>query len=361
MFQRILVPLDGSKRAEQAIPVAAKIARASHGSIVLLRAITALINFAGYSMESSIMAEDVIEADTVKAKNYLTRIASSADLTGIPTTIEVPLGDAAATILPAANTQKADLIVMCSHGDTGFKRWILGSVAQKIARHSTIPVLILHEHAGVPTALHPDGARPIQVMVSLDGSPLAEHVLLPAAYLSAALSAPSHGALHLVQVLRFHEIEAYSENKTIAEVREQVIEDTKTYLLSIEQRLLEGETANLQLAVTSSIILERDVAETLISIAENGEEEGQTEGQAEGQTEGFTGCDILAMATHGRGGPQRWVMGSVTERVLSSTRLPMLIVRPHMVTEKQAKAATPASKGEQTVTELEAQSWVGLF
>lgn len=352
MFQRILVPLDGSKRAEQAIPIAAKIARASNGSIVLLRSVTALTNFAGYSMESSIMTQDVIAAAAERAKAYLASIAASADLVGIPTTLEVPLGDAAATILPAATVDKADIIVMCSHGDTGFKRWVLGSVAQKVARHSTIPVLILHEHAGIPHALHPEGVRPVQLMVALDGSPLAESALLPAAYLSSALSAPTNGALHLVQVLRFHDIEIYSENKSIAEVREQVIADTKTYLLSIEQRLLEGETANLHLTVTSSIILDRDVAETLITVAEDGEE-GE-------ENETFNGCDIIAMATHGRGGPQRWITGSVTERMLGATRLPMLIVRPQ-VAKAETVSMTPTQKNESMVVAMEAQSWVGLF
>lgn len=359
MFQRILVPLDGSKRAEQAIPVAVKIARQAGGSIVLLRAVTALTNFAGYSMESSIMAQDVIAADAAKARAYLDSIAKSEAFKGIPITVEVPLGDAAATILPAASAQNVDMIVMCSHGDTGFKRWILGSVAQKIARHSTIPVLILHEHSGVPTALHPKGERPVTIMVSLDGSPLAENVLLPAAHLTAALSAPSHGALHLVQVLRFHEIEIYSQNQPIVQVKEQLIADTKAYLMSVEKRLLEDEeTAKLQLDITSSIILERDVAETLISVAEVGEDDEQADG--------FTGCDILAMATHGRGGPQRWVVGSVTERVLGSTRLPMLIVRSHpALSEQQEHApqttATTAPKKEQTVVEIDATSWVGLL
>lgn len=351
MFQRILVPLDGSKRAEQAIPIAAKIARSSGGSIILLRAVTALTNFAGYSMESSIMAQDVIAADTEKAKAYLARIASSSDLINISTTLEAPLGDAAATILSTATVEKADIIVMCSHGDTGLKRWVLGSVAQKVARHSTIPVLILHEHAGIPNALHPQGERPVQIMVSLDGSPLAESALLPAAYLSAALSAPANGALHLVQILRFHEIEVYSENKNIAEVREQVIADTKKYLLSIEQRLFEGETADLHFTISSSIILDCDVANTLIMVAEEGEED-----------EGFNGCDIIAMATHGRGGPQRWVMGSVTERILGATRLPMFIIRPPHVTPKREKvAATIAQKSEQPAVAIETQSWVGLL
>lgn len=65
--------------------------------------------------------------------------------------------------------------------------------------------------------------------------------------------------------------------------------------------------------------MNEDVADTLIRVAELGEETGTYEVQ---------GCDLIAMATHGRGGLQRWMLGSITERVLDGTNLPLLIVRP---------------------------------
>ncbi len=67
MFQRILVPLDGSARAERALPVAARLTRASGGSIVLLRAVTSPIDFAWYAMESPISMQEGIEADIARA------------------------------------------------------------------------------------------------------------------------------------------------------------------------------------------------------------------------------------------------------------------------------------------------------
>ena len=70
----------------------------------------------------------------------------------------------------------------------------------------------------------------------------------------------------------------------------------------------------------SVVVVNTDVADVLIGVAENGE---YMQDAAR-----FDGCDVIALATHGRGGIKRWMMGSVTERVLGATRLPLLIVRP---------------------------------
>ena len=201
MFQRILVPLDGSARAEQAIAVAARIARATGGSITLLQVSTAAVDFAWTVMESPTMLQGTLDADCDRAAEYLTTMARSHELEGIKTTIIVLQGAPAEAILEEAHSQAADLIVISSQGHTGLKRWVLGSVAQKVARHSSVPVLVLHEHAGILTNMHPEGTRAVRILVALDGSALAEAVLEPAAYLSAALSAPQPGALHLTQVL----------------------------------------------------------------------------------------------------------------------------------------------------------------
>ncbi len=342
MFKTILVPLDGSTRAEQALPVAARIARNSGGSIVLLRVVTAPIDFAWSLMESPTVMQEAIDEDIAKAKEYLTSITALAVLDGISIKTEVLPGNPALTIFPVAHSSHADLIVMCSHGETGFKRWMLGSVSQKVARHSPIPVLILREGAGGPTNLHPEGTRSVRVMVTVDGSPFAEAALTPAAYLSASLSAPAQGELHIAQVLRIPNF----TRGTSPEV-DKVIADTQEYLKRVEKQFNEGELASLNLSVTSSVSIETDIAGALISLAEDGAE-GENGEQVER-------CDVIVMATHGRGGLQRWVLGSVTERVLSATRLPLLIVRPQKIEVKHEKVGKTAatSKGE--------QAWVGLL
>jgi nucleotide-binding universal stress UspA family protein len=320
MFQRILVPLDGSARAERALPVAARLVRASGGSIVLLRVITSPIDFAWYAMESPISMQEGIEADIARATDYLASVAGSPELAGIEIKTEVLPGAPALSIFPVVRAFQADLIVMCSHGYTGRTRWILGSVSQKVVRHSPVPVLVLREDGSVPVNLHPDGIRPVRVLVPLDGSPFAEAALVPAAHLSAALSAPAQGALHLAQVLRLPTLYEYGQNDQLAEMK-QGIREAQAYLSTVERKLREDDLAKLNLSVTSSVSVDPDVAGILIGIAEIGEDMQEVEE--------YPPCDLIAMATHGRGGLQRWMLGSVTERVLDSTKLPLLIVRPN--------------------------------
>ncbi len=330
MFQHILVPLDGSARAERVIPVAASIAHASGGCITLLRAVTHPSEFTWRTRES-VMLQATFDADRVQAAAYLARLAASEELAGLTTITEVSNGQPAQLILAVASSQSleappVDLIILCSHGATGFTRWALGSVAQKVARHSPVPVLILQERGGVPTALHPGSMRSVRVLVPLDGSSLAEAALTPAAYLSAALSAPAEGALHLVRVLRLPTMYEYGQKDSLAEAKEQGALVAHTYLRAVKQRLHEGNLAGLKLSVASSVVVNMDVAAMLLGIAEGGEYVEEVEVAHS--------CDVIALATHGRSGLERWVVGSVTERILGATKLPLLIVRPRMTEGK---------------------------
>jgi nucleotide-binding universal stress UspA family protein len=346
-LKRILVPLDGSKRAEQALPVAARLARASGGAIVLLQAVTVPTAYQQSIQETSMAipyalspaVPPAVEWDARytaldAAQRYLDMTAKSGELADIEVETQALLGTAASDILVAAQSLHADLIVMCSHGYTGIKRWRLGSIAQKVARHSPVPVLVLYEDGGVPTNLHPGGIRPVRVLVALDGSSLAEATLMPAAQLCAALSAPAQGALHLVRVLTMPTMYEYGQIDSLSVARDRAIAEANVYLRTVEQRLREGDMVNLNLLVASSIVVNTDEASVLIGVAENGEYLQDAAG--------FEGCDVIALATHGRGGIKRWMMGSVTERILGATRLPLLIVRPQniVIPEETESSAT---------------------
>ncbi|HET8852401.1 MAG TPA: universal stress protein [Ktedonobacteraceae bacterium] len=326
MFQRqkdtkILIPLDGSLRAEQAIPVAARIARASGGSVMLLRVVSIPVEYTPhmYGSYSTAVVHNLRDAKLEEAKHYLAATAQSEPLVGIRTETEAFSGAAAPTILDVARKQHIDLIVMCSHGYTGFKRWMLGSVAQQVARHSSAPVLVLRDGGSLPTSSFPDPARPLRALmglVALDGSELAESALVPAAHLVAALAAPARGILQLTYVVPFpaSEHEESNRSRTDSYAKEQAIYEAESYLSAVADRL-----RSLHLGVVCSVTAGEDVADALIRIAEQGEAVEST---------GLMGsCDLLVMATHGRSGWQRWTMGSVTERVLGATRLPLLIVR----------------------------------
>lgn len=321
MYKRILVPLDGSARAERSIPVAAHIARATDGTVVLVRIATLPFTYSPY-LGSATYSEETIETDLSEVEKYLNALADSEPLVSIKTITKAMLGSVAPEILSTANSYNIDLIVMTSQGRTGMKRWMLGSVAQKIARYSAMPVLVLHEKGPLPVGPHLDN-RPLRALVPLDGSTLAKTAIEPAAQLVAAIAAPGQGSLHLMRVVNpptIVELREASDQRSIARLEENKLHRAKTYLNSITDQLLESSLADLHLSITWSVAVAQDVAHAIIQMAENGEE-------AEGAGV-FGRCDLIAIATHGRGGLQHWVLGSITERVLGATKLPLLIVRP---------------------------------
>ncbi|MDQ2884636.1 MAG: universal stress protein [Chloroflexota bacterium] len=314
MFERILVPLDGSPRAEQALPVAARIARASGGSIHLLQVFSLMIEYDGGLAPVSYVTEQSVDAELTQGTDYLRTVAASLQLSGIQTTIEVVFGLPAQYILAAAATRKVDLIVMCSHGRTGFARWALGSVAHTLAHESTVPTLILRESEPTSLLSSTDNMRPLCALVPLDGSELSEAALAPAAHLVTALAAPAQGALHLAQIVTL----APAEEGFVIEINEETLQRTRTYLAQVAERL-QTTMKDSKLFITSSVELEKDVSSALAHLAEHG--------SARKETGGIDSCDLIAISTHGRGGMERWVIGSVTDRLLTSTKLPMLIVR----------------------------------
>jgi nucleotide-binding universal stress UspA family protein len=338
MFHHILVPLDGSPRAEQALPIAARLVRASGGTLTVLRVVTPLLDMDIRPVSLIKPMELTQEADIARANQYLAQVASSDDLRGIAVQTEALTGTPTQAILLFGECQHVDLVVMCSHGQTGPKRWRLGSVAQRVAWSSPVPVLVLHNGGAISTVPHEDRIRPLRVLVALDGSPVAEEVLMPAAHLCTMLAAPDRGALHLTHVLQQLPARESRHMEGRARAHEQTILDARAYLSVVAQRLREECGAASNLLITSSVVAQPDVADTLLRVAEHGE---LTE-----DVEEFDGCDVIAMATHGRGAPSRWIIGSVTERVLSATFLPLLIVRSHRLqAQEETKASEAAKRG----------------
>lgn len=325
MFKRIIVPLDGSGRAEQALPIAARLARASRGSIFLVRVLSTEPASLPTAPAKPILVQTVGEADRTLAESYLTGVAGSELLSGIPVQTYVPVGLVSPSILTIAAERRADIIVMCSHGYTGVRRWwMLGSVAAKVARFAQIPVLVLREGGSVPEERSP-GERPLRVLVPLDGSDYAKAALVPAAYLAASLAAPGQGALHLTHVVQpAHEAKILTKT-TRATARSaqntQTAQAMAREYLNATMNSIRSEPAiaDLKLALSSSVMTDDDIAQGIIRATENA---GNDEGG-----ELFGGCEAIAMTTQGYSGPQPWV-GSVTERVLEITHLPLLCVRP---------------------------------
>lgn len=328
MFQRIVVPLDGSARAERAIPVAVRLARASGGSIILLRITGIPIAYepallTSYVAQTPFYAQEIQDAELAKARTYLADVAQSEALAGIRVETEALSGTPATALLDYLGSDgdhQVDLVVMCSHGRTGLRRWALGSIAQKVARHSPVPVLILREVSRTYVGRLIGGARPLRVVVPLDGSSLAEAALGPAAQLISALAAPAQGVLHLAQIVQLPAIAGESRSwQSDLKKQEYLLQQATAYLSTRADNIRSAMADALGLKVTWSLSVREDVAEAIISMAERGEDIEADEEE---------GCDLIALATHGRGGLERWMMGSITERVLTGTKLPVLVVRP---------------------------------
>ena len=217
MFKRILVPLDGSGRAERALPIAARLARASSGSIFLVRVVNTAPAHLPSAPARPNLVQTVGEADQTLAESYLTGVARSELLSGLSVQTHVPVGIVTSSILSIAADKYADIIVICSHGYTGVRRWwMMGSVAAKVARFADVPVLVLREGGPLPAERHP-GEQPLRVLVPLDGSDYAEAALVPAANLAAALAAPGKGAVHLTHVVQGSPTGTHAKTARIAQ------------------------------------------------------------------------------------------------------------------------------------------------
>lgn len=326
MFHHILVPLDGSSRAEEALPLAAYLARQAGGILSLLRVVPRQMgeDLFDYS-KAGVLADEVHEVLKHEAGEYLERLTQSELLAGLSLHIEVPTDAPASSILRYAQEEQVDLIVLCSHGYTGLTRWALGSVAQKIARHSCAPVIVLRDKGQSFPLGHQEAPHAIRALVALDGSPFAETVLLPAAQFVAAYSPPSTmGELHLLRVIKPPTDQ--EERKYLAydlDISAYQQSEARRYLCMMQNKLVHEVVDDLHVQLSSSIVEDADITTALLRVAET---------DAHQEKDSTAGYDIMALATHGSGGIKHWMLGSITERVLEHSRLPLLIVRPQQVT-----------------------------
>ena len=149
MFNRIVVPLDGSQLAEQALAQAVELANVLQIPLTLVRVVdvTMLDRYGAYGLAAEYTAVGQLATEEQQvADEYLaatmTRLAGGMKQ---PVTVKVVTGAAAGAIVEAAGPD--DVIVMASHGRTGVKRWFLGSVAEDVIRRATSPVLLIRADA----------------------------------------------------------------------------------------------------------------------------------------------------------------------------------------------------------------------
>lgn len=297
MYTKMLIPLDGSKTAEQVLPFARILA-------AMLKLPVQLLDVIDISAMSAHIASDkaryldtlIAEAERV-SREYLNEIA--AGLSGFKVTWTVIRGKPADVIIESAAAEKGTLIAMATHGRSGLNRWVLGSVAEKVLRGSRNPLFLVRAHGAGAT----DGAAMIRsIVVPLDGSELAESVLPTVTEVAKTLD------LEIV-LCRAYELaaSAYYGSEDYLPNYDEMLRQVKA---EAESYLAEKTTAlkAAGLARVSWVALEGSGAEEIVRYA-------HTHRDA-----------LVAMCTHGRSGINRWVLGSVTERVVRHSDDPVLVV-----------------------------------
>jgi nucleotide-binding universal stress UspA family protein len=296
MFRTIVVPLDGSELAERALPYAQTLANAGGGRVVLVRTQPAskaeLMDVSGESASTEIPAEDYLADARLR-------------LPGLPVQTMIEYGHAGDAIVQTVHEQGADTIVMTTHGRSGFGRWLYGSVADHVLRHAMVPVLLVP--AACPYAWSGTGgsqpAEPRRILVPLDGSAFGEAILPAAGRLAALLDAE----IDLLRAVEMPTSGGYPYAESLAYVPE-LLETQQAaaqgYVEDVAARLRaegRGVTARTEVGWPGTVIA---------SVAR--------ERQA----------GVIAMATHGRSGLARVVLGSVATATLQQACAPLLLVRP---------------------------------
>ena len=140
MYKRILLPLDGSALAEQALPHAIAHAERFGSEMVLIRVLEPLQDHT--MLRTAGKRAERLTSDL--AREYLERLAASVEESGVAVQVAVIEGRPYVEIVKFAEANQVDLIVMTTRGQSGISRWLLGSVADRVARGATVPVLLVH-------------------------------------------------------------------------------------------------------------------------------------------------------------------------------------------------------------------------
>ena len=304
-MKTILVPLDGSALADRAVPFAATIAKRAGWSVLLLRAVTTLR--APTEAEGRTMVRE--------ARAALDAVAAALTADGLDVATRVVDNQAESAILEATAAEDVTLVVMSTHGRGGLGRFIYGSVADTILRHAPVAVLTVPPHG--LDAWPPE--QPIKILVPLDGSDVSRAALEPACELADILG----GSLVLASVVTFPTYSMYAEGYAFVEP------DPNDNLLIQTRRYLEEIAAELR---TDSRPVE--VCATygtpyfgIMTIARD------------------LKVGLIVMATHGRGGVTRALLGSVATATIRQTDVPIMLVRPDEVAhDAEAPPATPAAE-----------------
>jgi nucleotide-binding universal stress UspA family protein len=313
-MKTILVPLDGSALAEQALPYVRTLAPLLGARVRLL---TVIVDDQGEGLMAEGIAASygVIDPLTTQrerehrsltiltqhAESYLDSQAALLRVQGIDVDIDVRCGPAADVIVEAAEGPDISMIAMATHGYSGLRRWALGSVTDRVVHATAIPVFVVRGATWTPT-------EPIafkRVMVPLDGSPLAAQALP----LAADLAERARAELLLMQAV-----------DAIIEIYPVIAPLGRPDLMPSEMLRMLRARAGEQLEEQAAMLRDRGLP--VVTRVANGHAAEAIIDEAERQS-----IDLIVIATHGYSGIKRWALGSVTDKVLHAAATTLLLVR----------------------------------
>jgi nucleotide-binding universal stress UspA family protein len=296
MYSKILLPLDGSNLAEQVVPYASALARGLGIGVTLLQAIdpdgiSVLVDPAHGRYFDAVAA-----GMRAKALEYLKTVAAKLD--GASIACEADVGKAADVVIERGRRDPGMLIAMATRGRSGIQRWAMGSVADKVLHSAANHVLLFRPED--KTGAEP---KPLRcVIVPLDGSPLAEKILPHVAELAKKMRLDV--ILLQAYMLPLSACPAEGYVTDFRRLSESFRKEAEDYLQAKAATL-----RSLGIEEVATVAAEGPAAEKIIEHARG------------------TPDNLIAMCTHGRTGVSRWLLGSVTERVVRHSGDPVLVVR----------------------------------
>jgi nucleotide-binding universal stress UspA family protein len=156
MYERVLIPVDGSELAEAILPFAERIAGPADAEIVLLGVVEPPSPLGGLAT-GGVDGAEALSLRQLEVRKYLAGVATRLEARGLRVRTRLALGTPAAEIAETARAERADLIAMTTHGRSGLRRAVFGSVAEQVLRSAPVPVLMIRMPAPVPA---PEEAKP---------------------------------------------------------------------------------------------------------------------------------------------------------------------------------------------------------
>ena len=302
MLQSLLVPLDGSEFSERTLHLAERLSQSTGAALHLVH--VHVPHPPDHFLSNTQFHYEGLDLEEYEAQHRDQEEAYLADVVGrltgkVPVDSALLEGFVAEEIGRYAAAVKADLVLITTHGHTGVSRMWLGSVADALIRSTSLPLLVIHPSRGRHV---PDDALTFKhIMVTLDGSELSARILPVAADLAAA----SGAELTLVHVV--------SSSAVLGTRIFPLLPDDIAPAMAKARAYLEGQAAALGergLTVHTHV------------------EEHEAPGRAIAAIADKLDADMIALATHGYGGLKRALLGSVADKVLRSSPLPLLLQRP---------------------------------